>query len=157
MLLPHGRAVVDNVARSLGMNNTLQGLAGADTLIGGHGNDRLIGGADADTLIGGPGSDRFIFTAVSDSTLAAPDTIVGFVHGEDVIDFSSIDANSSQGGNQAFAFGGENTSVVTNGVTWFESGGNTVVQADVNGDANADLNIILAGVSHNLAVTDFIL
>jgi hypothetical protein len=88
--------------------------------------------------------------------VAAPDTIVGFVHGEDVLDFSSIDANSSQGGDQAFAFGGGNATVIANGVTWFESGGNTVVQADVNGDANADLQIILAGVSHNLTATDFI-
>ena len=89
--------------------------------------------------------------------MAAPDTIVDFIQGEDVIDFSSIDANTSLRGDQAFAFGGGNTTVVTNGVTWFESGGNTVVQADVNGDANADLQMILAGVSHNLAATDFIL
>jgi Ca2+-binding RTX toxin-like protein len=148
---------LSNVITGNAGNNTLQGLAGADMLIGGNGNDQLIGGADADTLIGGPGSDRFVFTAVSDSTVAAPDTIVGFVHGEDLIYFSSIDANASRRGDQAFAFGGENTSVVTNGVTWFESGENTVIQADVNGDANADLNIILVGVSHNLAVTDFIL
>jgi hypothetical protein len=49
----------------------------------------------------------------------------------------------------------KHTSVVVNGVTGFEDGGNTVVQADVNGDANADLQIILAGISHNLTATDF--
>jgi Ca2+-binding RTX toxin-like protein len=104
-------------------------LAGTDTLSGGAGRDTLIGGVDADTLTGGPGSDRLGFTAVTDSTVAAPDTIVDFIQGEDVIDFSSIDANTSPRGDQASAFGGENTSVVTNGVTWFENGGDTIIQA----------------------------
>jgi Ca2+-binding RTX toxin-like protein len=148
---------LSNVITENSADNTLNGLAGGDILIGGDGNDGLIGGADADTLTGGPGSDRFVLTAVSDSTVAAPDTIVGFGHGEDLIDLSSIDANSNQGGDQAFAFGGENTTVVTNGVTWLESEGNTIVQADVNGDANADLQIILTGIGHNLAATDLIL
>jgi hypothetical protein len=89
--------------------------------------------------------------------VAAPDTIVGLVHGVDVIDFSSIDANTSRRGDQAFAFGGENTSLVTNGVTWFENGGDTIIQPDMNGDASADLQIILTGINHNLAATDFIL
>ena len=79
--------------------------------------------------------------------MAAPDTIVEFIQGEDVIDFSSIDANSSRRGDQAFADGGENSSVVANSVTWFENGGDTIIQADMNGDASTDLQIILAGVN----------
>ena len=144
---------LDNLISGNDGRNVLTGLAGADTLSGGAGRDTLIGGAEADTLTGGSGSDRFVFTAVSDSRVASPDTIIDFIQGEDVIDFSSIDANSSRRGEQAFAFGGENP--VANGVNWFESGENTVVQADVDGDANADLQIILTGVNHNLTVTDF--
>jgi hypothetical protein len=33
--------------------------------------------------------------------------------------------------------------VVANSVTWYESGGNTFVQADVNGDTAADFTIEL--------------
>jgi Ca2+-binding RTX toxin-like protein len=142
----------DNLISGNDGRNVLTGLAGADTLSGGAGRDTLIGGAEADTLTGGSGSDRFVYTAVSDSTVAEPDTIIDFIQGEDVIDFSLIDANPSRRGEQAFAFGGENP--VANGVNWFESGGNTVVQADVTGDATADLQIILTG-SHNLTATDF--
>lgn len=76
--------------------NVLTGLAGTDTLSGGAGRDTLIGGVDADTLTGGPGSDRFVFTALSDSTVATPDTVMDLVHGEDVFDFSSIDATSGR-------------------------------------------------------------
>lgn len=73
--------------------NVLTGLAGTDTLSGGAGRDTLIGGVDADTLAGGLGSDRFVFTALSDSTVATPDTVMDLVHGEDVFDFSSIGRN----------------------------------------------------------------
>ena len=38
--------------------NRLFGLAGADTLIGGGGNDRMFGGPDdADKILGGSGTD----------------------------------------------------------------------------------------------------
>jgi hypothetical protein len=36
-------------------------------------------------------------------------------------------------------------------VTWYESGGNTLVQADVNGNATADLTLELTGINLNLA------
>src|SRR5262245_58605033 len=49
-------------------------------------------------------------------------------------DLSAIDANSSKKGDQAFGFSGSNKEVVANSVTWSESSGNTIVQADVNGD-----------------------
>jgi hypothetical protein len=51
----------------------------------------------------------------------------------------------------------QNSSVVANSVTWFESGGNTIVQADVNGNTTADLTIVLTGLHHNLTASDFIL
>ena len=73
------------------------------------------------------------------------------------MDFSAIDANTAKGGNQAFAFGDHNANVVANTVTWFESSGNTIVQADANGDTSADLQIVLQGTNLNLQVTDFIL
>ena len=61
------------------------------------------------------------------------------MHGADIINLSAIDANTSSNRNQAFVYGGQNANVVARSVTWFESNGNTIVQADVNGNATADL------------------
>ena len=96
-------------------------------------------------------------TALAHSTPSASDLITDFVSGSDTIDFSTIDANTSKGGNQAFAFGGQNANVVAHSVTWVESSGNTIVQADANGDTTADLHVVLVGINLNLHATDFIL
>jgi hypothetical protein len=68
-----------------------------------------------------------------------------------------IDANTALSGNQAFLFGGANSNTVANSVTWFESGGNTVVQVDLNGNTTADIQIVLNGLNLNLHATDFLL
>jgi hypothetical protein len=46
--------------------------------------------------------------------------------------------------------------VVANSVTWYQSGGNTIVQLDVNGDATAEMVIVLTGI-HSLSASDFLL
>ena len=151
----------NNVITGNGANNVLAGLGGADVINGGGGNDTIKGGSDADTLTGGPGNDTFVLAAVADSIPAAPDIITDFFHGQDKFDFSAIDANTSSSkavkGDQAFHFAGQNADVVANGVSWFESGSNTIVQADVSGDATADLTITLLGINHHLTASDFIL
>jgi Ca2+-binding RTX toxin-like protein len=137
----------------------LTGSSTANTIAGLNGDDTLIGGAGADTLIGGLGSDHFVYTAVTDSGPGASDQILDFVNGTDIIDVSAIDANSSSKakGDQAFVFGGQSATAKANSVTWFESGGNTVVQADVNGDTTPELAITLTGVNLHLAAADFVL
>ena len=146
-----------NVLMGLAGNDTLNGGAGADTLIGGAGNDTLVGGSGADILTGGLDADRYVFSALGDSAPGAPDSITDFTHGTDLIDLSAIDANTLLGGDQAFVFGGQNANVVPLSVTWFESGGNTIIQADVNGNTTADLMITLTGTSLNLSASDFVL
>jgi hypothetical protein len=47
--------------------------------------------------------------------------------------------------------------VMARSITWFESPGNTMVQADVNGDTVADLRIVLAGTDLGLSSSDFVL
>ena len=138
-------------------NDVLTGSTAANVLMGLAGNDTLVGGSGADLLTGGLGADRFVFSALADSVPGTPDLITDFVHGTDIIDFSGIDANTSSSGNQAFAFGGQNANVVANSVTWFENGGNTFIQADVNGNTTADFMITLTGTNHNLSASDFIL
>jgi Ca2+-binding RTX toxin-like protein len=151
----------NNVITGNGANNVLAGLGDADVITGGGGNDRITGGDGGDTLTGGPGNDTFVLAAVADSIPATPDMITDFFHGQDKFDFSAIDANTSSSkaakGDQAFLFAGQNADVVANGVSWFESGSNTIVQADVSGDATADLTITLLGINHHLTASDFIL
>ena len=120
-------------------------------LTGLGGNDRLVGGSDADTLTGGPGADRFVFTALTDSPVST------LLHGTDVFDLSAVDANSLIKKDQAFAFAGEDLDVIANSVTWYKSGSDTIVQADVNGNTTADMMWVLLGTDHNLTASDFIL
>ncbi|MGB9369520.1 MAG: hypothetical protein WCE79_26280 [Xanthobacteraceae bacterium] len=147
---------IENLTGSL-FDDVLTGSTSGNVLSGLDGNDVLNGGNGADTLIGGSGADRFVFTALASSSPATPDTIVDFTHSVDLIDLSAIDANTSAGGDQAFAFAGQNASAVARAVTWFEAGGNTVVQVDGNGNTTADFAIVLAGIGHHLSAADFIL
>ncbi|TGQ15959.1 hypothetical protein EN809_010445 [Mesorhizobium sp. M2E.F.Ca.ET.166.01.1.1] len=140
-----------------GFGDTLTGSTAANVISGLAGDDLINGGAGADILIGGIGNDRFIFKAIADSNSSGWDTLNDFQHGADKIDVSAIDANASVAGNQAFSFGGQNTSVVAHALTWFEDGTNTVVQADVNGDSVADVMVVLLGKNLNLAQNDFVL
>jgi hypothetical protein len=94
---------------------------------------------------------------VADSPGSGPsDTITDFAEGEDLFDLSIIDANTAVAGNDTFTFGGQDSNVLANSITWFQDGTNTVVQADTNGDAFADLTITLTGLK-TLAGSDFLL
>jgi Ca2+-binding RTX toxin-like protein len=149
-----------NVLTGLDGNDTLNGGSSADTLLGGAGNDVLVGGAGEDLMTGGLGVDRFVLNAVAESGPGAPDVITDFVHGIDLIDLTTIDAATGGGvnnGNQAFGFGGQNSNAVAHSITWFESNGNTFVQADVNGNSAADVVIVLSGTNLHLTSSDFLL
>jgi Ca2+-binding RTX toxin-like protein len=156
------------------LNNTLVGRAGAnvfdgddgddyltagagnDTLYGGGGSDRLVGGAGADILFGGAGNDFFRYEAVTDG-LVGPgmrDTIMDFTHGEDKI---SLHALRDDIGNQAFSFIGTAAfSGVAGEFRYTNYGGNVIIDADVNGDSTADMQILVAGATY-MTGTDFIL
>ena len=105
--------------------DTLTGNAGANAINGGFGNDTLVASAGVDTLTGGGGGffsrtggfpplfvyteyvDRFVFNSVAHSPKAAPDVITDFKPSiGEKIDLSTIDANSSLLGNQAFTWVG---------------------------------------------------
>ena len=106
-----------------------------------------------DDLTGRAGNDTFVLAAATDSTPTAPDIIRDFFHGQDKFDFSTIDADTDQD----FLSASQNSSVVAHSVTWFESGSNTIVQADVNGDTTADISIVLIGINLQLSASDSIL
>ena len=139
-------------------DDTLVGLGGNDTLIGGAGNDKLIGGNGNDSLVGGGGADTFIF-AKDYPTSGGKDTIGGFSSSQhDKLNLHSIDANpATPFVDDDFVFIGSHSFSHTAGELRFTvSGGNVIVQGDVNGDGIADFSIKLLGV-HSLQASDFIL
>ncbi len=135
----------------LGGADTLTGGLGDDLLNGGGGADVLIGGAGADTLTGGGGGDRFVYQSLSDSTVAAPDTITDFGVG-DKIDLSAINAVDQLAGGVTFHLGA--TAGHAGDIVVGASGGDTVVDIYTDGDATADARIVLTG-AHSLTDTDF--
>ncbi|MFT3988268.1 M10 family metallopeptidase C-terminal domain-containing protein [Aestuariivirga sp.] len=145
-----GDTMVGSAAR-----DQFYGMGGNDTLSGGGGNDVLAGGAGGDTLTGGAGCDVFLFQSLTDSTVAASDTITDFKQGQDKIRLSAIDAITG-GTDDAFhlvtgAFthhAGELHAII--------SGGQTFVEGDVNGDGVADFRITLTGAL-TMTAADFIL
>ena len=118
------------------LDNVLQGNARSNVIIGMGGRDLMTGGA---------GADRFDFRYVTDSPFAAYDRITD-LEDEDVINLSSIDANTNVAGNQAFvlvdAFTGHAGQLT---MTWNATGQFTVLAADVDGDGVGDFRVILDG------------
>ncbi len=127
--------------------DALQGGAGADTLAGGAGSDTLAGGTGRDQLSGGRGADHFVFDSAAE---AKGDTITDFaLKGGDVIDLSGFDAELSFVGSAAFS-GAEGE------LRFVIRGGDTRVQADLDGDGRADFNLVLSG-EKALTAEDFVL
>jgi hypothetical protein len=145
--------------------SNMEGVIGSnfgDTLVG-SGNagvgDVIIGGGGKDTMTGNAGGDTFVFRAITDSGIGAnADLITDFKSsGADIIDLFGIDADVSLSGDQAFAFiSSQDANAVAHSVTWSQTGGNTIVRADVNGDTTADFEILLTGLK-TLTAADFIL
>jgi Ca2+-binding RTX toxin-like protein len=153
-----GNALANTLIGNIGIN-TLNGAEGNDTLSGGLGNDTLVGGLGRDVLTGGAGADRFDFNAVNESAaaLTTRDLIVDFVPGSDRIDLSTIDANSTVVGNQAFAFiGAAAFHRIAGELRQSAFGAATVVSGDVNGDGVADFQVQL-NASYALSAGNFVL
>ncbi|MGH8789002.1 MAG: beta strand repeat-containing protein [Cupriavidus necator] len=132
---------------ALGGDDIIAGANGKDTIYGEGGNDKIAGGAGGDTLSGGYGADVFVYNAVSDSTAAGMDVITDFRRGADHLDLRPVLGNTGfeWGGRQPTAHG-----------AWFQqSGGNTYVYVDVDGNpATAEMVIKLNGL-HELTKSDF--
>jgi len=150
--------VFDGSAEHDGAFRILSG-SGNDTLTGGAGNDLLYGNAGADTLAGGAGNDTFVYVDAADSAGAAVDHILDFDAG-DRIDLSQIDADTTQAGDQAFAFIGAAAFGHHAGElrASFDQANNLwTIEADTNGDGQADLTLLVTTQnSHAIVQGDFI-
>jgi hypothetical protein len=142
----------------------VQGGSGADLLIGSNGanllngqagTDDLIGLGGRDTLFGGADADRFIFQKLSDSGVKAStrDLILDFTQGEDHMNLVALETSVGH----AFTFiGTANFHHMAGELRQSDSGANTIVSLDANGDGKADFSIELAG-HFVLQNTDFTL
>ncbi len=144
----------------------LTGNAMAQQIFGNAGANVLRGMGGADRLTGCGGADRFVFAAMADSLAGKYncDTITDLQRGADKIDLSLIDASTASSGLQDFsyigtaAFGGLGAASAGQ-LRWQAlSGpaGGVVIDADLNGDGIADMQIMLTGLT-GLAQTDFLL
>lgn len=167
----------DNIITGNAYNNLLKGMAGDDVLSGGDGKDTLIGGTGADSLYGGSSTttdafaDVFKYESVGDSTPSplSQDSIGNFHNTgaeKDKIDLKAIDAKvtvsdmtASTYSNNAFIWiGNDAFSHVEGELRYEQSGSDTLVQGDVDGDGTADLQItLLIFTGLTLAKADFIL
>ena len=122
-------------------------------LFGGAANDNLVGGANADLIHGNLGGDeiqggggadvfRYQSTAESNPTAGMADRILDFTPGTDKIELDRIDAKTNVAGDQAFTWIGSSAFTgVAGQLRAYDFGPFWVVEADVNGDGFADLQI----------------
>jgi hypothetical protein len=166
----NGTTEVDQIKGLINWANTINGGDGidqirggnlADTINGGLGSDKLFGAGGADILTGGTGADQFRYVFASDSGFgAASDRITDFVIGEDRLNFALLDTDPVAPGLQTFAFVG--TAAFSGGgaaqLRYIGAGSDLIVQADINGDGSADMEIILEGLNgQTLTSAEFML
>jgi Ca2+-binding RTX toxin-like protein len=139
----------------------LRGGGLIDTIDGGEGNDKITGLGGADQLTGGAGADQFRYLFAGDSGVGAGnrDVILDFSAGTDRIDFRGLDANPGVPGRQTLSFLG--TSAFTSGGTgqirYEVSGGDLLVQVDLDGNGTTDMEMLLQGSgAQTLTGTDFL-
>jgi Ca2+-binding RTX toxin-like protein len=140
----------------------MNGGSGNDNLGGGAGNDTLIGSGGSDSMTGGSGADIFQYFGLEDSPVGVDkrDVIFFFEKGVDKIDLQFVDANTQVLGDQDFTFIRASSFSGKAGQLRADHNpltGNMLVEADVNGDKLADMQIELIGISPNFNKTDFVL
>lgn len=146
----------DDAVRGNGGANRLAGGAGDDRLWGGGGDDRLLGGAGKDRLHGGGGRDDFVFKAAADSVGAGRDVVADFARGRDALDLAALDARAGVAGGQAFVL--DAGGAFSQGeVRQRRSGDDLFVAANLDGDGDAELSILLLDVAGRLGASDFVL
>jgi VCBS repeat-containing protein len=137
----------------------LFGGAANDTLLGGGGADLIHGALGGDELQGGGGADSFRYQAAAESVNGSADHILDFTPGTDRIELDRIDADALAAGDQAFTWIGSDAFGKAAGeLRAFQSGGQWIVEGDVDGDGSADLVIALTlQGSAPLGAGDFVL
>jgi Ca2+-binding RTX toxin-like protein len=114
--------------------------------LGSVGDDTLIGGRGRDVMTGDDGADSFAFDALAESTLTASDRITDFQLTQDQIDLHRLDARSATAKNEAFHFIHDSAFTAGGQVRVFQSGGDTVIEANTLGTTGAEFRLVLTGL-----------
>jgi GH24 family phage-related lysozyme (muramidase) len=131
-------------------DDLLLGDRAANALSGGNGKDILIGLKGKDVLSGGSGADLFVFTTAMDSPASGgTDLVKDFQMGDQLVLRSTVELQLLEDRDADFT-GAEGE------IRWFWDGGKTMVEADYDGDRNADLAFALTG-KVRLSEGDFLL
>ena len=131
----------------------ISGNGGKDVIVGLDGDDIISGGPGHDVMTGGGGSDTFVIEKDP-----GWDQITDFRPGEDKLDLSSMDANSTLPGFQDFRFIGSKWLAKPGDLGFYKDvqHNKTYIQGDLNGDGAFDFSILLKGTL-DLSLLDFIL
>lgn len=133
-----------NILSGKGGNDGIWGFGGNDQIYGEIGNDRLYGGLGKDHLYGGSGADKFSYEynvilgniLIESPVGAGRDVIHDFSHyEEDKINLSSIDADLTLPGDQAFTQGS-----YVNGILTADVIGGDDIQIELTGAPYLDLD-----------------
>ena len=144
ILLGEGRDTIDASAATI--NVTAVTGAGADTLIGGSGNNFLDGGEGGDTYVGGAGQNTIDIDNIA--TQLAGDTVSN-LKGGDRIDFLSVSFNTGA----SVTFIGEGAFTGTPGeVRYAKVDGQTFIRADVDGDGFTDATMTITDAELDFVV-----
>ena len=131
----YGGSGDDVIAGNDGLDK-LYGGSGNDTITGGNDNDTIVGGFGNDAIQGGNATDTIVYLSLDDGkdTIGGFNTDVPTTKSGDVLDISAVldlaDSTWTDGQNLAFA--------ISNGfVSLTNSGGNTLVSVDIDGNAGS--------------------
>jgi hypothetical protein len=134
-------------------NDVINLKGGSDIVTAGGGNDIITPGAGKDWMSGQGGNDTFVFTTLSDSRPGPDhDVINDFGFGKDTIDLHQLATSTGH----ALTFNA--TGVFTGHageVRGYASGASSLIEVDVNGDKQADLQIETN--KHVYTAADFLL
>lgn len=167
--------ITDDTIVGTGHDDVINGRKGSDVLYGGDGDDSLTGvdvadRGEVDRLVGGLGKDQmsglgadvYVYGSIEDSLPGRQrDVISGFHQSAgatgDLIDLSAIDADTGTDGDQAFHLGGDAFTGVAGELISVLERHDLLLEADVDGDGEADFGIQMNGFVTSVSEGDFVL
>ena len=136
-------------------SDVMTGGTADDWLSAGKGSDFLLSGAGHDHLTGGSSPDYFAYTSIAETGIGATrDVITDFEAGADKLLFAGLDLPTLPESAYWHFVGSKYFTGAALEIRTYQSGLDTVVAVDIDGDLKADMEIGLAG-EVNLTANDF--
>lgn len=138
-------------------SDVMTGGAADDWLSSGKGSDLILSGAGHDHLTGGASPDYFAYTSIAETGIGATrDVITDFEAGADKIVFAGLDLPTLPESDDWHFVGSKYFTGEALEIRAYQSGSDTVVAVDIDGDLRVDMEIDLVG-QVNLTAYDFLI